>query len=100
MLPVYVDLYFCIYYTSEVKEDKEVLPTVCSAKTAYWVYFMKRAGSLARFLHLKIWAAVEAEELLFLKMYLKILARPLDFQQLYIFLKISVDFPFVLVDAW
>lgn len=41
---------------------------------------------------------MEAEELLFLKMYLKILARPLDFQQLYIFLKISVDFPFVLVD--
>lgn len=81
-------------------KKKKVLPTAYSAKTQHWLYFMKRAGSLAWLLRLKIWAAVEAEELLFLKMYLKILARPLDFQQLYIFLKISVDFPFVLVDPW
>lgn len=44
MLPVYVDLYlFNLLYFRRVN-DKEVLPDVCSTKTQYQVYSLKRAG--------------------------------------------------------
>lgn len=67
MLLVYVDLYFYILLYFRRANYKEVLPTVCSAETHHQVYFMKRAGSLSWVLCLKIWAAVEAEELFFLE---------------------------------